>query len=66
MAEQATAKSPEIKMLNALRRSAAASLAGGMIAASGRAHTSEEAITVLNEVYKALGAGGKRARRAAR
>jgi hypothetical protein len=37
-----------------LKRSVAASLAGGMIAASGRPHTAEEAIAVFQEVLAKL------------
>jgi hypothetical protein len=41
-------------LLNAVRRSAAASLAGGIIAASGRPHSAQEAIAVFRDVQKIM------------
>lgn len=44
----------ETQMISALRTAAAASLAGGIIAASGRPHSLQEAIEVQNKVYWAM------------
>ena len=41
-------------LLTALDRAAAASLAGGIIASSGRVHTPVQAIAVQQEVLKAM------------
>jgi hypothetical protein len=64
--DQKLLTAPDAKLLAAIRKSSAASLAGGIIAASGRAHSVEEAVGVLNEVQKAMFPGGptRRGRRA--
>ena len=41
-------------LLAALDRAAAASLAGGIIASSGQAHTPEQAIAVQREVLRTM------------
>ncbi len=43
-----------LRLLQAARESTAASLAGGMIAGSGRAYTVEEAISLQEEVFRSL------------
>jgi hypothetical protein len=43
-----------LRLTNASQSAAAASLAGGMIAASGRAYTLEEAISVYYDVHHAM------------
>ncbi|WP_237477304.1 hypothetical protein [Lichenibacterium dinghuense] len=42
------------ELVHASRQAAAGALAGGLIAASGRAHTAEEAKAVFDEVYWTL------------
>ncbi len=42
------------KMSNAMRTAAAASLAGGIIAASGKPHSADEAVQVLEQVRQAM------------
>jgi len=44
----------DAKLLNAIRRSTAASLAGGIIAASGRPHSTKEAMAVLKDVHSVM------------
>ena len=44
----------EALLISATQRAAAASLAGGIIAASGRPHTLKEALEVLSDVHNAL------------
>jgi hypothetical protein len=46
--------SSDVRAVHAARASAAASLAGGLIAASGRAHTLREAVHIYQDVYWAL------------
>ncbi len=43
-----------LRVLQATREASAASLAGGVIAASKRSHTVEDAIAVYDEVFGAL------------
>ena len=47
------------ELLAALDRSAAASLAGGIIAASGKPHTPEEALAVQQEVLRTMFSPGR-------
>ena len=42
------------ELVHASRQAAAGALAGGLIAASGRSHTAEEAKAVFDEVYWTL------------
>jgi hypothetical protein len=49
-----TAEDTGRKMTNALRMAAAASLAGGIIAASGKPHSADEAVQVMDEVRAAM------------
>lgn len=51
---QITGEESGRKMSNALRTAAAASLAGGIIAASGRPHSADEAVQVLEQVRAAM------------
>jgi hypothetical protein len=44
----------ETLLINATQRAAAASLAGGIIAASGRPHSLKEALEVLSDVHNAM------------
>ena len=56
-ASQATSVPIEVvihDLLAALDRAAAASLAGGIIASSGQAHTPEQAIAVQREVLRTM------------
>jgi hypothetical protein len=46
--------SGDAKSLHAMRAAAAASLAGGLIAATGRPHTLRQALHVYQDVYWAL------------
>ena len=46
-------------LLAALDRAAAASLAGGIIAASGRVHTPAEALAVQQEVLRTMFSPGR-------
>ncbi len=52
MSEDLTAQIAE--MVHASKQAAAGALAGGLIAASGRAHTAEEAKAVFDEIYWTL------------
>ena len=46
--------SPLIDLIAATRQAAAASVAGGLIAASGRPHSLKEAMEVMSDVFMAM------------
>ena len=62
---QITGENADRRMSNGLRTAAAASLAGGIIAASGKPHSAEEAVQVLEQVRQALRPARKAAATAA-
>ena len=57
---QAPGEDADRRMFQALRTAAAASLAGGIIAASGKPHTPDEAVVLLEEVREAMRPGRAR------
>lgn len=54
MAQNDGARSQSDDLIRATREAAAASLAGGIIAASGRPHSPEQAKAVFNDVFWTL------------